>query len=201
MPLAGSLRKDNFRSGVVGLPELGVSVELEPHQFYNREEVEDICDRVRELKLGRVRSGHAYNIEPKPRECPLEAKGLVVTLRPSFSPEKTKGYITLVRKGLDRIDNTITAAQQDGRVLWMAEKEAAVYQQFKDPYCMRPYVHTEDDFANLCGFIALSNADYDVRTLDLRGRVEKDIEDAKAVRDAFVFCSEERRVLVADRAL
>jgi hypothetical protein len=144
-----------FKTGKIKIPELNVEVTLEENQFYTREEdVEDVYERINEIRK-------QFRL-PTPYHDHVEGYGWCGVLEATCSKEKAYGYIVLIDKNLNDSSMTYTRAHENGHFLWYIGRQETIYQKFKKPELIKSNIQTEEDFGNLCGWVALKIAGYNL---------------------------------------
>lgn len=144
-----------FQTGRIKIPELNVEVMLEENQFYKREEdVLDVYERINEIRK-------QFGL-PTPYHNYAKGYGWCGELEAQCSREKAYGYIVLINKNLNNASMIYTRAHENGHFLWYIDKQEIIYQKFKNPHFVKSKIHTNEDFGNLCGWIALKIANYDL---------------------------------------
>jgi len=144
-----------FKTGKIKIPELNVEILLEENQFYKREEDSaDVYERINEIRkqLGLPTPYHDY----------AQAYGWCGVLEVTCSREKAYGYIVLINKNLNDASMMYTRAHENGHFLWYIGKQEIIYQKFKKPDFVKSKIHTDEDFGNLCGWVALKIAGYNL---------------------------------------
>jgi hypothetical protein len=128
---------------------------LEENQFYKREEdVMDVYERINEIRK-------EFGL-PTPYHDYAQGYGWCGVLEAQCSREKAYGYIVLINKNLNNASMIYTKAHENGHFLWYIGKQEIIYQKFKNPHFVKSKVHTNEDFGNLCGWIALKIANYNL---------------------------------------
>jgi hypothetical protein len=144
-----------FKSGKIKIPELNVEVMLEENQFYKKEEdVVDVYERINDIRK-------QFGL-PTPYHDYARGYGWCGVLEAKCSKEKAYGYIVLINKNLNDASMTYTRAHENGHFLWYIGKQKIIYQKFKKPDFIKSNIHTEEDFGNLCGWVALKIAAYNL---------------------------------------
>lgn len=144
-----------FKTGEIKIPELNVEVMLEDNQFYKREEnVMDVYERINEIRK-------QFGL-PTPYSNYAKGYGWCGVLEAESSIEKAYGYIVLVNKNLNDASMTYTRGHENGHFLWYIGKQEIIYRKFKNSHTVKSQIHTEGDFANLCGWVAMKIADYNL---------------------------------------
>ena len=78
------------------------------------------------------------------------------------SEEKACGYVILVDKNLNNASMIYTRAHENGHFLRYIDKQEIIYQKFKNSNHIKKSIHSDKDFSDLCGWIALMKAGYDL---------------------------------------
>lgn len=144
-----------FKTGKIKIPELNVEVMLEENQFYKREEyIMDVYERINEIReqFGLLTPYDDY----------AQGYGWCGELEAQCSREKAYGYIVLIDKNLNNASMIYTKAHENGHFLWYIDKQEIIYQKFKNPHLVKSKIHTNEDFGDLCGWIALKIANYNL---------------------------------------
>ena len=144
-----------FKTGKIKIPELNVEVMLEGNQFYKKEEdVMDIYERINEIRK-------QFGL-PTPYHNYAQGYGWCGVLEAQCSREKAYGYVVLINKNLNDSSMIYTRAHENGHFLWYIGKQEMIYQKFKNPDFVKSKIHADEDFGNLCGWIALKIAGYNL---------------------------------------
>ena len=144
-----------FKTGKIKIPELNVEIMLEENQFYKREEnVLDVNERINEIRK-QFGLSNPYNDY-------AQGYGWCGVLEAEYSREKAYGYIVLINKDLNDASKTYTGGHENGHFLWYIDKQEIIYRKFRNSYMVKSKIHTEADFANLCGWVAMKIAGYDL---------------------------------------
>ena len=144
-----------FKTGIIKIPELNVEVMLEENQFYKREEdVTDVYERINKIRK-------QFGL-PTPYHDYAKGYGWCGMLEANCSREKAYGYIVLINKNLNDASMIYTSAHENGHFLWYIGKQEMIYQKFKNPYFVKSKIHTNEDFGDLCGWVALRIAGYNL---------------------------------------
>lgn len=142
-----------FITGNIKIPELGVELTLKKNQFYKKEEeVIDVFERINE-----IRSQFGLST---PYPDYVKGYGWCGVLHAECSEKKAFGYIVLVKKNLNEASKTYTSGHEYGHFLWYIGKQELIYQKFKKSDFIKSQIHKNEDFAILCGWIAMKNAGY-----------------------------------------
>jgi len=144
-----------FKTGKIKIPELNVEVMLEDNQFYKREEdIINVYERINEIRK-------QFGL-PTPYYDYAQGYGWCGVLEAACSREKAYGYIVLINKNLNDASMIYTRAHENGHFLWYIGKQEIIYQKFKNSYFVKSKIHTDEDFGNLCGWVALKIAGYNL---------------------------------------
>jgi hypothetical protein len=144
-----------FRTGKIKIPELNVEVMLKENQFYKREEdIIDVYERINEIRK-------QFGL-PTPYHDYAQGYGWCGVLEAMCSKEKAYGYIVLINKNLNDASMTYTRAHENGHFLWYIGKQEIIYKKFKNSYFVKSRIHSNEDFGNLCGWVALKIAGYNL---------------------------------------
>lgn len=144
-----------FKTGKIIIPELNLEVTLKENQFYKRENnVTDIYERINELReqFGLSTPYHDYR----------HGYGWSGIFEIKYSNEKAYGYIVLINKNLNKASMIYTKAHENGHFLWYIGKQERIYQKFQKPDFVKSKIQTDEDFGNLCGWIALKISGYNL---------------------------------------
>lgn len=144
-----------FKTGKIRIPELQVEVMLQGNQFYKREEdVVDVYERINEIRK-------QFGL-PTPYHDHAQGYGWCGVLEAECSREKGYGYIVLVSKNLNDASRTYTRAHENGHFLSYIGQQGLICQKFKNSSLVKSKIETDEDFGNLCGWVALKIAGYDL---------------------------------------
>lgn len=147
--------RKGFKTGIIKILELNVEIVLEENQFYRIEEnIIDVYERINEIRK-------QFGL-PTPYPDHVQGYGWCGVLEAECSKEKAYGYIVLINKNLNDASMIYTRAHENGHFLWYIGKQELIYHKFKNPYLAKSKVNTNEDFANLCGWIALKIAGYNL---------------------------------------
>lgn len=142
-----------FITGNIKIPELGIEVTLKKNQFYKKEEgVVDVFERINE-----IRSQFGLTI---PYPYYVKGYGWCGVLYAECSGEKAIGYVVLVKDNLNDASEIYTAGHENGHFLWYTGKKELIYNKFKNSDFVESHIHKNEDFAMLCGWIAMKKAGY-----------------------------------------
>jgi hypothetical protein len=144
-----------FKTGKITIPELNVEVMLEENQFYKKEEdVTDVYERINKIRK-------EFGL-PTPYRDYAKGYGWCGVLEAECSREKAYGYIVLINKNLNDASMIYTRAHENGHFLWFIGKQETIYEKFKNSYFVKSKIHGNEDFGNLCGWVALRIAGYNL---------------------------------------
>jgi len=144
-----------FKTGKIKIPELNLEVMLKENQFYKRENnVTDVYERINEIR-------EQFGL-PTPYQDYVHGYGWSGVFEAKCSKEKAYGYIVLINKNLNKASMVYTKAHENGHFLWYIGKQEIIYQKFKKADLVKSKIHTDEDFGNLCGWIALKIAGYNL---------------------------------------
>lgn len=153
--IKGYFEGKGFKTGPVKIAELNVDVVLEENQFYKREEdIVDVYERINEIRK-------EFGL-PTPRQDYAHGYGWCGVLEANCSREKAYGYIILISENLNDASRIYTIAHENGHFLRNIGQEKIIYQKFKNTDFVRSRIDTDEDFGNLCGWIALKIAGYNL---------------------------------------
>jgi len=144
-----------FVTGKIGIPELKTEVVLKENRFFRKEEnVEDVCERITEIR-------EEFGLPNPDSECVL-GYGWCGFLHADYGEEKAYGYIVLIKKGLNDVSRVYTVGHECGHFLWYISQQEMIYQKFKKPDLVRAQISSNCDFAVLCGWAAVEIAGYNL---------------------------------------
>jgi hypothetical protein len=132
-----------FRRQKIDVPELRIKSKSRPLLKYW--EVPDVFEAISVINniFGRE--------EDEKRE---EMVGCCSHLRIKALPSLTAHFI-LIDKSLDDYNYTYTRGHEYGHLLWRIEETGPIYKQAKNPHELKKVVEDSEDFACLCGHMAL----------------------------------------------
>ena len=170
-----------FKTGTVILPYLDISVDLENNRFYLKEEdVTDLYERINEIRAG-------FGL-PIPYADPVHCCGWCGIVDAEYNGKKAYGYVVLIQKNLNPPTHIYTHAHENGHFLWFIGEQEKIYQKFRNTHYIQLRISTNDEFAELCGWLAIKLAGYDLEKCNIKWsgkRESKDIDKIKElVRDA-----------------
>jgi hypothetical protein len=174
-------KKKGFKTGKIKIPELAVVVNLKENQFYRKEEgVKNVYSRINEIR-------REFGL-PVPYPDTAQGYGWCGVLFAEFEKQKAYGYVVLLRKRLDKASRIYTLAHENGHFLWYIGEQEKIFQQFKNPGYIKKCITTNKRFAELCGWMGMKFAGYDLDKSSVRyGRnpenkkKENDIETIKSL--------------------
>jgi hypothetical protein len=144
-----------FNTGKISIPELKLEVLLEENQFYKREDsVADINVRINEIR-------EEFGLSTPYRDY-HHGYGWSGVFEANIEQEKAYVYIVLISENLNRASMIYTKAHENGHFLWYIGKQGIVYQKFKKADYVKSKIQTNEDFGNLCGWMALKIAGYNL---------------------------------------
>jgi hypothetical protein len=144
-----------FKTSIIKIPELNVEILLNDNQFYKLEDdIEDVYQRVNE-----IRNQFGF---PDPNNDHVQGYGWCGVFEVEYSKEKAYGYVILVDKSLNEASMIYTRAHENGHFLKYIDKQDVIYHKFKNSNHIKNRIHTDEDFSDLCGWIALKKAGYDL---------------------------------------
>jgi hypothetical protein len=144
-----------FVNGTIKIPELRVEITLKENQFLKKEEnAVDVCERIKVLR-------NHFGLPAQDSDCVL-GYGWCGFLSAESSGETAYGYIILIRKDLNEVSRIYTVGHESGHFLWYVGKQELIFQKFKKPDLVRAQVHSNCDFAVLCGWLAVKMAGYNL---------------------------------------
>jgi len=144
-----------FMNGKIKIPELEVEVNLGRNQFFKKEEkVTDLCVRIQEIRK-------QFGLSTHDSDC-VQGYGWCGFLQAECSGEKAYGYVILIRKDLNEVSRIYTIGHENGHFLWYSGNQEIIYQRFKNSDFIQSQIHTDCEFAVLCGWIAVKTAGYNL---------------------------------------
>lgn len=152
-PLAAFFRARGFHSGVISIPGLDIDIGIPSRCYYRLETaVEDIDLRLNEIRalFGLPRAGDEAG----------GAVGWCGAVRAEYGGVRADGYIILIRKQLNAISHLYTLGHEHGHFLWRINLSGLIYRKFDNPVSIAGQIKNDDEFADLCGWIALAHAGY-----------------------------------------
>jgi len=159
-----------FRRQTIDVPELRIKSKLRPLLKYW--EVPDVPAAINVIN----------NIFGREEEEKEEMVGCCYHLRIKALPNLTAHFI-LVNKSLDDHNYIYTRGHEYGHLLWRIEETGPIYKQAKNPNKLKKVVEDSEDFACLCGHIALYHAGVG-HPLNWRGPKESTIK-VKGMQKSF----------------
>jgi hypothetical protein len=174
--LKNYFEKKGFKTGKIEIPGLGVDVVLKENQFYKKEGcAADVYARINE-----IRSDFGLSV-PYPDFA--RGYGWCGVLYAEYSGKKAYGYVVLIKKNLNTATRIYTHAHENGHFLWYVGEQEKIYQKFRQPGYVKLVIRTNSQFAELCGWIGLKRAGYNLDTCSIQYRKnstkEKDVEKIK----------------------
>jgi hypothetical protein len=164
-----------FKTGTIILPFLGVSVNLENSRFYLKEEnIADVYKRINEIRAG---FGLAVPYTNRVRCC-----GWCGVVNAEYNGQKAYGYVVLIKRNLNPPTRIYTHGHENGHFLWFIGKQEKIYQKFKDPHYIRLKITTNGEFAELCGWLAVKLAGYDLDTCTIQWSGTKESKDINKIK-------------------
>jgi hypothetical protein len=132
-----------FRRQKIDVPELRIDFKSRPLLKYW--EVPDVFEAINVINnvFGREEKGEKE-----------EMVGCCSHLRIKVLPSLI-AHVILIDKSLDDCNYTYTRGHEYGHLLWRIEETAPIYKQAKNPNSLKKVVEDSEDFACLCGHIAL----------------------------------------------
>ncbi|MBN2244828.1 MAG: hypothetical protein JW755_03180 [Candidatus Aminicenantes bacterium] len=144
-----------FETGRIKIPELNVEILLKEDQFYKLEDdIVDVYQRINEIR-------GQFGL-PVPYNDHVQGYGWCGVFEAECSKEKAFGYVILVNESLNEASMIYTRAHENGHFLRYIDKQDLIYQKFKNSNHIKNRIHTDEDFSDLCGWIALKKAGYDL---------------------------------------
>jgi len=171
-----------FRTGEVALPELNLRISLARNRFFRREdEVDDVYARINEIRrLFGMRTPYADA---------AAGSGWCGVLSAEFDGREAFAYVVLVKRGLNESSRIYTAGHESGHFLWYIDETKGIFERSRKPEFVISRIRTNDDFAVMCGWIALKAAGYslkDCMIIQNRDRKkENDIEKIRSLVDEY----------------
>jgi hypothetical protein len=100
-----------FRSGNIAIPELQLDIQLEDHQFFQKEEeIEDIFDRLTEIRK-------EFGLDA-PETQKLRSTGFCGVLKAECRGKKAQAYFILIKHNLNPESRIYTLGHEYGHFLW-----------------------------------------------------------------------------------
>ena len=165
-----------FKTGTIIPPYLHLRVKLENNRFYIKEEnVNDINHRIDEIHTGfglPVLSTHH-----------ISCCGWSGVVDAEYNGQKGYGYVVLIKKHLNPPTNIYTHAHENGHFLWYIGKQEKIYRKFKHPDYVRLKISTNDEFAELCGWLAIKMAGYDPDQCNIQSRGKHDKKTINKIKE------------------
>jgi hypothetical protein len=156
-----------FSSGDITLPHLGVKVTLEKNQFYKIEEnVSDIPSRINEIRAIFGMKG------PLPKR--VRSFGWAGVVDVEYKGQRGYGYTVLVKKETNKFTHVYTHAHENGHFLWYIGQQNMIYEMFNEPGYIRSRISDNDEFAELCGWLAAKRAGFNIRKCTIQNTGKKD---------------------------
>lgn len=144
-----------FINGKIEIPELEVEVTLKENQFLKKEEnVVDVCGRIKTIRK-------QFGLPDQESDC-VQGYGWCGFLNAECLGKVAYGYIILIRKNLNEVSRVYTVGHESGHFMWYINQQEVIYQKFKDPNLVRTQIHSNCDFAVLCGWVAVKVAGYNL---------------------------------------
>jgi hypothetical protein len=144
-----------FMNGKIKIPELAVEVNLGKNQFFKKEEkVADLCVRIKEIRK-------QFGLSNHDSDC-VQGYGWCGFLQAECQGEEAYGYVILIKKDLNEVSRIYTIGHENGHFLWYSGNQKIIYQRFKNSDFIQKQIHTDCEFAVLCGWIAVKTAEYNL---------------------------------------
>ncbi|MFO7981787.1 MAG: hypothetical protein R6V00_13300 [Candidatus Aminicenantes bacterium] len=144
-----------FTNGEIEIPELNVKITLKENQFVKKEEnVMDVCERIKVIR-------NHFGLPDQNSEC-IQGYGWCGFLKAECLGKTAYGYIILIKKDLNEVSRVYTVGHESGHFLWYVNEQELIYQKFKKPNLVKSQVHSDCDFAVLCGWAAVKMAGYNL---------------------------------------
>ena len=165
-----------FLSGNITLPHLGVKVTLKKNQFYKLEEnVADIPNRINEIR-------DIFGFKgPRPER--VRSFGWAGVVNVEYKGQKGYGYIVLVKKRTNRFTHVYTHAHESGHFLWYVGKQDIIYEMFKNPDYIRARISGNDEFAELCGWLAAKRAGFNLQKCTIHNSQQQDRRTIERIKN------------------
>lgn len=159
-------RKKGFKTGKIKIPELGIIVTLKENRFYRKEEgVNDVYSRINEIRS-------EFGL-PVPYADAAQGYGWCGVLFADYQAEKAYGYVVLLRKKLNKASRIYTLAHENGHFLWYIGEQEKIFQQFENPGYIKRTITTNSRFAELCGWIGMKFAGYDLAKSSVHQSIQR----------------------------
>ena len=174
--LKNYFEKKGFKTGKIEILELDVEVVLKENQFYKKEGyLADVYARINE-----IRREFGLSV-PYPDFA--RGYGWCGVLYAEHAGKKAYGYVVLVKENLNDASRIYTHAHENGHFLWYIGEQEKIYQKFRQPDYVKLLIQTNSHFAELCGWIGLKLAGYNLDNCSIQYRKnskkEKDVEQIK----------------------
>jgi hypothetical protein len=154
--MAEFFAEKGFRAGEVTLPELDIRVHLARNRFFKREDgVEDVYARINEIR-------RLFGLST-PYTDAAAGNGWCGMLSAEFGGREAFAYVVLVKRGLNEASRIYTAAHESGHFLWYIDETKKIIERSRKPDLVNSRIRTNDDFAVMCGWIALKTAGYSLK--------------------------------------
>jgi hypothetical protein len=152
--------KERFKTGIIPLIELKVSIPLHSNQFYKFktaenvfETEEDICKK---YKCGSPKEGHSsYS----------RLNGLCMPIYKCEENDRCVGNVIVVKNDLKPPTDIYTMGHEDGHFIWNMGFSYVLYKEYNVPDLIRKDIRDTEDFAMFCGNIAMANSGYDLNSI------------------------------------
>ncbi len=153
-----AIRYERFRTGKISLPSLNTKILLQPNQFYKIEYVEDMAKAMHELFL--KYGGDRVILHPKKGHEPV---GICLsTCLDTFGKERSL-HLILIEKDLNDITRIYVHAHEHGHLIYRLGYSELIYQQCRSPDDLKAKIINDEEFANMCGYIALKRKGHNLR--------------------------------------
>lgn len=151
------IKKENFRTGLIELPELGLSVNLGPNQFYRLEVATDLFEREEEIyDCYMQRHAIVYHASRS------RLNGLCIPLRDFQLGANCRANIILVKANLNEPTKTYVTGHENGHFLFNMGLKNQFYQHYSVSERIQDQIKDTEDFAMFCGNIAMANAKHNL---------------------------------------
>ena len=153
--LEQQLISDGFKSEQIYFSDLRIVIPINSNRYFKEEYVKDVGKSLSDLNL-------KYS---KSKNTGLERGVLGCSTQIDNHLEAIKGYINLIDEDLDSINTVFTLGHERGHFLFSIGKQNLIYQQFQNPIDVESRIGNTEDFANLCGYLALKNKGYNLEDI------------------------------------
>jgi len=165
-----------FKTGNIDLPNLSINVHLDNDRFYKKEEgVGNIYQRINEIRS-------SFGL-PVPYAGLIRCCGWCGIVDAECNGQKAYGYVILIKKNLNSLTRIYTQAHENGHFLWYIGEQEKVFQKFKNSDYIRSNITANDDFAELCGWLALKLSGYDLNKCSIQWSGNQDSKKSNRIKE------------------